>query len=110
MEQRALELWRLQKDAEIDGMMRRGEPLGAVAAALSSPETAERIAVLEAATSGLMSALLAARLNVARAGGDLTVLDGLHLHQQVEHVGSQTVELEAGKANGSRPLAEARRN
>jgi hypothetical protein len=42
----------LQKDAEIEGMMRRGEPLGAVAAALASPETAERIAVLEAATSG----------------------------------------------------------
>ena len=82
LEQRALELWRLQKDAEIEGMMRRGEPLGAVAAALASPETAERIAVLEAATSGKMSSLLAARLNVARAGGDLSVLDGLHLHQQ----------------------------
>ena len=54
LEQRALELWRLQKDAEIEGMMRRGEPLGAVAAALASPETAERIAVLEAATSGRM--------------------------------------------------------
>jgi hypothetical protein len=81
LEQRALELWRLQKDAEIEGMMRRGEPLGAVAAALASPETAERIAVLEAATSGRMSSLLAARLNVARAGGDLSVLDGLHAHQ-----------------------------
>ena len=77
LEQRALELWRLQKDAEIEGMMRRGEPLGAVAAALAVPETAERIAVLEAATSGRMSSLLAARLNVARAGGDLSVLDGL---------------------------------
>jgi hypothetical protein len=61
-----LELWRLQKDAEIEAMMRRGEPLGAVAAALASPETAERIAVLEAATGGRMSSLLAARLNVAR--------------------------------------------
>jgi hypothetical protein len=81
LEQRALELWRLQKDAEIEGMMRRGEPLGAVAAALASPETAERIAVLEAATSGRMSSLLAARLNVARAGGDLSILDGLHVHQ-----------------------------
>jgi hypothetical protein len=28
-----------------------------------------------------MSALLAARLNVARAGGDLRVLDGLHAEQ-----------------------------
>src|SRR5690242_19173901 len=110
LEQRALELWRLQKDAEIEGMMRRGEPLGAVAAALASPETAERIAVLEAATSGKMSSLLAARLNVARAGGDLSVLDGLHQHQQGEQVGAQVVELDAGKENGSLPLVEARRN
>ena len=62
--------------------MRRGEPLGAVAAALASPETAERIAVLEAATSGKMSALLAARHNVARSGGDLSTLDGLHARPQ----------------------------
>jgi stage V sporulation protein SpoVS len=81
LEQQALERWKLQKEAEIEGMMRRGEPLGAVAAALASPETAERIAVLEAATSGKMPALLAARLNVARSGGDLRVLDGLHAHQ-----------------------------
>jgi hypothetical protein len=99
----------LQKDAEIEGMMRRGEPLGAVAAALASPETAERIAVLEAATSGRMSALLAARLNVARAGGDLGVLDGLH-QQQLEGAELPADKHEAGKTNGSRPLAEARRN
>jgi len=110
LEQRALERWRLQKDAEIEGMMRRGEPLGAVAAALASPETAERIAVLEAATSGRMSSLLAARLNVARAGGDLSVLDGLHHHQQGERTRSQLVELDAGRENGARPLVEARRN
>ena len=77
---------------------------------LASPETAERIAVLEAATSGRMSSLLAARLNVARAGGDLSVLDGLHQHQQSEQAEQQVVELEAGKVNGSRPLADARRN
>jgi hypothetical protein len=70
LKQQALERWKLQKEAEIEGMMRRGEPLGAVAAALASPETAERIAVLEAATNGKMSALQAARLNVVRAGGD----------------------------------------
>lgn len=81
LEQQALERWRLQKEAQIEGMMRRGEPLGAVAAALASPETAERIAVLEAATSGQMSPILAARLNVARAGGNLELLDGLHAHQ-----------------------------
>jgi len=82
LEQQALERWNLQKEAEIEGMMRRGEPLGAVAAALASPETAERIAVLEAATSGRMSALQAARLNVARAGGDMGMLDGLHSQQR----------------------------
>jgi hypothetical protein len=84
LEQRALELWRLQTEAKIEGMMRRGEPLGAVAAALASPETAERIAVLEAATSGKMSALQAARLNVGRAGCGMGMLDGLHLQQRKE--------------------------
>ena len=77
LEQQALERWRMQKEAQIEDMMRRGIPLGAVAAALASPETAERIAVLEAATTGNMSALDAARLNVQRAGQDLTLLDGL---------------------------------
>jgi hypothetical protein len=109
LEQRALELWQMQKDAEIEGMMRRGEPLGAVAAALASPETAERIAVLEAATSGKMSSLLAARLNVARAGGDLSVLDGLHTYQQGVAEANGAVDREPGRENGSRPLAEARR-
>jgi hypothetical protein len=77
LEQQALERWRLQKEAQIEQMMREGTPLGAVAAALASPETAERIAVLEAATSGGLSALGAARLNVQRAGHDLSLLDGL---------------------------------
>ena len=77
LEQQALERWRLQKEAQIEEMMRDGLPLGAVAAALASPETAERIAVLEAATSGGLSALDAARLNVRRAGHDLALLDGL---------------------------------
>jgi hypothetical protein len=52
---------------------------------LDSPETAERIAVLEAATNGKMSALQAARLNVGRAGGDMGMLDGLHA-QQTGHI------------------------
>jgi hypothetical protein len=86
LEQQALERWKLQKEAEIEGMMRRGEPLGAVAAALASPETAERIAVLEAATSGRMTSLQAARLNVERAGGSLSLLDGLHAHQLLQRL------------------------
>ncbi len=77
LEQQALERWRLQKEAQIEQMMRDGIPLGAVAAALGSPETAERIALMEAATSGSMSALDAAFLSVKRAGHDTSVLDGL---------------------------------
>jgi hypothetical protein len=49
LEQQALERWRMQKEARIDQMAKSGEPLTPVAAALASPETAERIAVLEAA-------------------------------------------------------------
>ena len=57
LEQQALERWRMQKEAQIEQMVRDGQPLGAVAAALASPETAERIALMEAATSGSLSPL-----------------------------------------------------
>ncbi len=83
LEQQALESWHLQKQAQIEDLRRRGEPLGAMAAALASPETAERIAVLEAATSGQMSALDAARLNLQRAGHDLSLLEGLALGREL---------------------------
>ncbi len=107
LEQQALERWRMQKEAQIEDMMRRGLPLGAVAAALASPETAERIAVLEAATTGQMSALEAARLNVQRAGHDMGLLDGLR------SVGGALLADMAGSdedgeevaANGTSPLA-----
>ena len=58
----------MQKEAQIEQMMRDGVPLGAVAAALASPETAERIALMEAATCGSLSPLDAARLSLRRAG------------------------------------------
>src|SRR5579859_7118620 len=77
LEQQALERWRLQKEAQIEAMMREGLPLGAVAAALGSPETAERIALMEAATSGSLSPLDAARLSMRRAGQDSAVLESL---------------------------------
>ena len=77
LEQQALERWRMQKEAQIEQMVRDGQPLGAVAAALASPETAERIALMEAATSGALSPLDAARLSLRRAGQDSAVLDGL---------------------------------
>jgi hypothetical protein len=114
LEQQALERWRLQKEAQIEAMMRRGEPLGAVAAALASPETAERIAVLEAATSGRMSPLMAARLTVGRAGGDLALLDGLHAHQK-DGAGSRAQDTDAAdtdeaREEARRPLGLARRS
>jgi hypothetical protein len=77
IEQQALEGWKLQKEADIAAMMSNGDPLAPVAAAMASPETAERIAVLEAAMGGGLSALDTARLNLRRAGHDLTLLDGL---------------------------------
>jgi hypothetical protein len=77
LEQQALERWRMQKEAQIEQMVRDGLPLGAVAAALASPETAERIALMEAATGGGLSPLEAARLSLCRAGQDSAVLDGL---------------------------------
>ncbi len=85
LEQQALERWKLQKEAQIEQMMRDGVPFGAVAAALASPETAERIAVLEAATSGGPSALDAAQLNVRRAGHDPALLNGLQGLQGTLH-------------------------
>src|SRR5215813_12895757 len=77
LEQQALERWRMQKEAQIEQMLREGVPLGAVAAALASPETAERIALMEAATSGSLSALDAALVSLRRAGQDTRLLDGL---------------------------------
>jgi hypothetical protein len=119
LEQQALERWRMQKEAQIEDMMRRGIPLGAVAAALASPETAERIAVLEAATTGNMSALEAARLNVQRAGQDLTLLDGLRMagktlpahgvRSAITGAELEEDDQEEVAVNGKSPLSLARR-
>ena len=118
LEQQALERWRMQKEAQIEDMLRRGIPLGAVAAALASLETAERIAVLEAATTGSMSPLDAARLNVQRAGHDLTLLDGLQAAgqrprvragQSAENAEEREDEQEEVAVNGASPLSLARR-
>jgi hypothetical protein len=113
LEQQALERWRMQQEAQIEDMMRRGAPLGAVAAALASPETAERIAVLEAATTGQMSALETARLTVQRAGHDLSLLDGLRGLRTVSAVGAVGAVGTIGQSPSSRtlggqdPLADA---
>ncbi|HET8853803.1 MAG TPA: hypothetical protein VFN02_14885 [Ktedonobacteraceae bacterium] len=127
LEQRALERWGMQMEAQIEDMMRRGMPLAAVAAALASPETAERIAILEAATTGQMSALEAARLNLQRAGHDLSLLDGLRsiggavggvvggvalsdlLRGQGETGETSDQERKGVAANGATPLSLRRR-
>jgi hypothetical protein len=106
LEQQALERWKLQKEAQIERMMRDGVPLGAVAAALASPETAERIAVLEAATSGSLSALDAARLNVRRAGHDLTLLDGLKVGRRQDREDVEDAADGEEAALGASPLSK----
>jgi hypothetical protein len=101
LEQHALERWQMQKEAQIEAMARQGVSLGVVAAALGSPETAERVAVLEAATSGDLSALEAALLTVRQAGGDLSRLEGLRA------LGS--FEPGPGEMEAAAPLPLARR-
>ncbi len=109
LEQQALESWQLQKQAQIEELRRRGEPLGAVAAALASPETAERIAVLEAATNGQMSALDAARLNMQRAGHDFSMLEGLRSVGNAFTQGDASSAMDAAK-DLLAPLVAGRRN
>src|SRR5262249_54209149 len=101
LEQQALERWRMQKEAQIEAMMREGLPLGAVAAALASPETAERIALMEAATGGQLTALEAARLNLHRAGLDVSLLEGLRRSSGGEGAGGRR----GGRADRSGSLA-----
>src|SRR5262249_28738157 len=109
LEQQALERWRMQKEAQIEAMMRDGVPLGAVAAALASPETAERIALMEAATDGQMSALDAARLNLQRAGHDVSLLEGLRSSSEggERGVDRSTSQAADGAGGGAVEAAEA---
>jgi hypothetical protein len=84
----------MQKEAQIDQMARDGSPLGAIAAALASPETAERIALMAAATSGALSPLDAARLSLQRAGQDSAVLAGLAMSRLSQaHSSASTMEV-----------------
>jgi hypothetical protein len=106
LEQQALERWRMQKEAQIEQMVRDGQPLGAVAAALASPETAERIALMEAATSGGLRPLDAARLSLRRAGKDLGVLDGLDAALDTPSSAEVAEELLAPLGLGRRSTAQ----
>jgi len=64
-------------------------------------------AVLEAATSGGLSALDAARLNVQRAGHDLTLLDGLGgMHSRISQNRERDREESADLASPLSQLAQ----
>lgn len=68
LEQQATEAWQQQTQARIAQMKRNGDPLAPVAAALASPETAQRIAMLDEAMSGTITALDAAEMHATGAG------------------------------------------
>ena len=59
-------------------MTARGEPLAPLAAATSSPETAQLIALQSLVLAGEVDVMEAARMNVAATGGDTALLDRLH--------------------------------
>jgi hypothetical protein len=56
-----------------------------------------------------MSPLQAARLNVARAGGDLKLLDGLHAHQAEMSTQAEVAEPELEHDDVAEAREEARR-
>jgi hypothetical protein len=58
-------------------MTARGEPLAPLAAATSSPETAQLIALQALVLAGKVDVMEAARMNVAATGGDTALLDRL---------------------------------
>lgn len=77
LEQQAFEMWRMQKEAQITQMGNNNQSLSAVAAALGSPETAARVAMLDAAMSGMLSSLQAASLNTSVNGAANPMLQRL---------------------------------
>jgi hypothetical protein len=67
-----------QVQQQIRDMTARGEPLAPLAAATSSPETAQLIALQSLVLAGKVDVMEAARMNVAATGGDTALLDRLH--------------------------------
>jgi hypothetical protein len=65
---------------QIRAMIAKGEPLAPLAAAMSSPETAQLIALQSAVLSGKLSVLDAARMNLSVKGHESSLLDRLHDH------------------------------
>lgn len=64
LEQQSMEAWQMQKESQIAAMRANGQSLSPVAAALGSPETATRVALLDVAMEGGISALDAANAHI----------------------------------------------
>ncbi len=64
-----------QVQQQIRAMTAHGEPLAPLAAATSSPETAQLIALQSLVLAGKVDVMEAARMNVAATGGDAALLD-----------------------------------
>ncbi len=75
--QQALAAHDAQVQQQIKEMTARGEPLAPLAAATSSPETAQLIALQSLVLAGKVDVMEAARMNVAATGSDTTLLDRL---------------------------------
>jgi hypothetical protein len=73
--QQALAAHDAQVQQQIREMTARGEPLAPLAAATSSPETAQLIALQSLVLAGKVDVMEAARMNVAATGGDTSLLD-----------------------------------
>ena len=78
--QQALAAHDAQFSQQIKDMTARGDPLAPLAAATSSPETAQLIALQAVALSGQLNVADAARLNVAARGHETDLLDRLAAH------------------------------
>jgi hypothetical protein len=73
--QQALAAHDAQVQQQIKEMTARGEPLAPLAAATSSPETAQLIALQSLVLAGKVDVMEAARMNVTATGGDTALLD-----------------------------------
>ncbi len=73
--QQALAAHDAQVQQQIKEMTARGEPLAPLAAATSSPETAQLIALQALVLAGKVDVMEAARMNVAATGGNTALLD-----------------------------------
>jgi hypothetical protein len=77
LEQQSMEAWQMQQEANIAQMRKSGRSLSPVAAALGSPETATRVALLDVAMQGNISAMDAANAHIATGTAESSILSKL---------------------------------